>query len=268
MIIAVITGYFIELFLLVFIIFIHELGHACVAEFFQWRIKKINLLPFGGVVEMDEHGNRPLKEEFIVTIAGPVQNLWLFGLAFLLFQTSILPENIYFLFIQYNFMVLFFNLLPIWPLDGGKLAFIWLSRNKAFPMAHRMTIYFSFIGTFIFTLFTLLFMPQNVNAWLIIGFLLFSLYHERKQSRYVFIRFLLERYYGKKNNVSSLKPLIVKEDEMIIDVLERFQRGYKHPIIVNNDGKEKGSLDENELLHAYFTEKQITSRIGDLLYLY
>ena len=32
-------------------------------------------LPFGGVAEVDEHGNRPFREEFIVIISGPLQHL-------------------------------------------------------------------------------------------------------------------------------------------------------------------------------------------------
>lgn len=265
---AVATGHFIELSLLLLIIFVHEMGHAAAASFFSWRIKRISLLPFGGVAEMDEHGNRPLKEEVIVIISGPLQHIWMMGAAFLFYYLSWLPGEIFYLFIQYNLMVLIFNLLPVWPLDGGKLVFLWMSLRRAFPEAHRKTLIVSAAGLFGFMILTLLKSPVNLNIWVILAFLLFSLYHEWKQSRYVFIRFLLERYYGKNSDLRTLKPLVVKEEEMVIHVLEKFQRGCKHPIIIEKDGKEKGSLDENELLHAYFTEKILTAKIGDLLYVY
>ena len=83
MALAILTAHFIELSIFLFIVFIHELGHALAASFFSWRIKRISLLPFGGVAEMDEHGNRPLKEEAIVTLAGPLQHVWMMGLAFI-----------------------------------------------------------------------------------------------------------------------------------------------------------------------------------------
>ncbi|GAA2711349.1 stage IV sporulation intramembrane metalloprotease SpoIVFB [Aeromicrobium ponti] len=217
---------------------------------------------------MDEHGNRPLKEEIIVIISGPLQHIWMMGAALLFYHLTWMPEEIFQLFIQFNLMILIFNLLPVWPLDGGKLIFLWMSLYRAFPDAHQKTLLISAAGIMGFIIFTLLTSPVNLNIWVVLAFLLFSLYHEWKQSRFVFIRFLLERYYGKNSDFRTLKPLVVKEEELVIHVLERFQRGCKHPIIIEKDGKEKGSLDENELLHAYFAEKVLTAKIGDLLYVY
>lgn len=265
---AIMTAHFIELSLFLLIIFVHEMGHAAAATFFSWRIKRIALLPFGGVAEMDEHGNRPIKEEVIVILSGPLQHLWMMGLAFILFQFSVVSEGLYYLFIQYNLMILLFNFLPIWPLDGGKLIFLLMSHFFAFPKAHQKALFISVCCTIIFCIYILFTSPINLNIWVVIAFLLFSLYYEWKQERYVFIRFLLERYYGKNSDFRTLKPITVKDDELVIHVLEKFQRGYKHPIIIEKDGLETGSMDENELLHAFFSEKIATTRIGDLLYTY
>lgn len=266
--ISIATAHFLELCLLIGIIFVHEMGHAAAASFFSWRIKKITLLPFGGVAEMEEHGNRPLKEEAIVVLAGPLQHIWMVGLAYALFSFDLMSEDLFLLFFNYNIMIFIFNMFPVWPLDGGKLIFMFLSLKKSFPIAHRLTLLISFFSVGIFSVVTLLAAPQQINVWIIVGFLLFSLYHEWKQRRYIFMRFLLERYYGKKSDLQALKPIQANEQDLLIDVLEKFQRGCKHPIIVESDGKEKGMLDENELLHAYFSEKRLTDKISDLLFLY
>jgi stage IV sporulation protein FB len=110
--------------------------------------------------------------------------------------------------------------------------------------------------------------PFNLNVWIVITFLIISLYTEWKQQAFVFMRFLLERYYGKKETFHTLKSIEVDEEEYILDVLGEFQRGVKHLIVVHNEGKETGTLDENELLHAYFAEKQVNAKISDLLFLY
>jgi stage IV sporulation protein FB len=55
---------------------------------------------------------------------------------------------------------------------------------------------------------------------------------------------------------------------MLIQVLQRFQRGCKHPIIIEGRDNEKRMLDENEILHAYFTEKRVSDKIADLLFSY
>lgn len=264
--IAVATAHFTELLLLFIIIFIHEMGHAVAAAFFSWRIKRISLLPFGGVAEMDEHGNRPMKEEAIVILAGPLQHVWLITVAFILQQMSVVSAEFFQLFLKYNVMIALFNLLPIWPLDGGKLLFLLLSSNDTFLKAHQKTIVFSGLFILLFAIITLFVSPTHLNIWIVLSFLIVTLIKEWKHRRYVFLRFLLERYYGKKNGFSSLLPLKVDEKDTVLMVLEQFRKGYKHPVIVEKDGKEEGSLDENELLHACFAEKQMMGKVGDLLY--
>ena len=263
---AVATAHFIELMMVLLIIFVHEMGHGAAASFFSWRIKKIALLPFGGVAEMDEHGNRPLKEELIVVLAGPLQHVWMMALSYLLFIAGVFPEKWHLLFIEYNMMILLFNLIPIWPLDGGKLVFILLSMNNSFQEAHLRALYVSAGSLVIFSLILSLIAPLTLNVWVIIGFLAFSIYYEWKQRRFIFMRFLMERHYGKQLDLRELKPINATENEMVGHVLEKFQRGCKHPIIVKQqDGKEM-VMDENELLHAFFSEKLLSAKIGVLLY--
>jgi stage IV sporulation protein FB len=265
---AVATAHFMELCLLLLIIFVHEMGHAVAASFFSWRIKRISFLPFGGVAEIDEHGNRPLREEAIVTISGPLQHVWLIGGGYLLSEMNLISPELFDLFLQFNLMVLIFNLLPIWPLDGGKIVFLMFSLKHSFPNAHRQTLLVSIGSLIIFIAAVLTISPFNLNVWIVITFIIISLYTEWKQQPYVFMRFLLERYYGKKDTFHTLKSIEVDEDEYILDVLSEFQRGKKHLIVVHNDGKETGTLDENELLHAYFAEKQVNAKISDLLFFY
>ncbi len=266
--ISILTARFLELSILLALIFIHEMGHAVAATLFSWRIKSIALLPFGGMAEMDEHGNRPLYEEAIVILAGPLQHLWLMGGAFCFYEFNWISQEHYSLFLSYNLMVMLFNLLPIWPLDGGKLVFLLLSYIKSFPAAHRLTLIISVVCIVLFAILTIVLMPKNLNVWVILAFLLFSLYHEWKQHRFVFMRFLLERYYGKNSDLRLLRPIKVREEELVVQVLEQFCRGCKHPIIIEENGKEKGILDENEILHAVFAEKMVTAKIRDLLYTY
>ncbi|WP_214481461.1 M50 family metallopeptidase [Bacillus sp. SM2101] len=266
--IGIITGHVRELIMLFLIVFVHEMGHVLAAHFFSWRIKRIALLPFGGVAEVDEHGNRPIKQELIVILAGPLQHIWLLGVGYLLYTTSLLSEDSFQLFVNQNLVILSLNLLPIWPLDGGKLLFVILSLKQPFSNAHKRTLSCSFILILVMVVIFLIIYPFQLNLWMIIGFLAYSLIIEWRQRHYVFMRFLLERYYGKQDSVQQLKSIIVDDVEQIHHVLLKFQRGYKHSIIVQRGEKENASLDENELLHAYFSEKLVTQPIGDLLYEY
>src|SRR4051812_43852104 len=188
MALAIMTAHFFELTMFLIIVLIHELGHAFAASFYSWRIKKISLLPFGGVAEMDEHGNRPLKEETIVVLAGPLQHVWMVGLAYLLYSFQLLPEDLFHLFLNYNLMIFVFNLFPVWPLDGGKLVFLLLSLKDSFPRAHQLTLLISLFCLSLFSVLILLTAPMHLNVWVVIFFLFFSLYHEWKQRRHIFMR--------------------------------------------------------------------------------
>lgn len=135
--IGIFTARFKELLILFCIVFLHELGHAFAAAHYKWRIKQIQLLPFGGVAELEEHGNKPLKEELIVVIAGPIQHVWMVGLAYVLYTAGWVGEELYHFFVWNNLIILCFNLLPIWPLDGGKILLNVLSQHLPYLQAHE-----------------------------------------------------------------------------------------------------------------------------------
>lgn len=266
--ISVITANFKPLFFLMIIIFVHEMGHAISAHFFSWRIKTIMLLPFGGVAEVDEHGNRSLKEEFIVVLSGPLQHLWLQGIVFLLFSLHVMSPEDYHLFTFYNLTILLFNLLPIWPLDGGKLLFILFSNYWSYQKAHSHMLVTSLFFLLLYVSSVAIFSPTHLNMWIITTFLIYSIYHEHKNRMYSCLRFLMERYYGKQTTIHQIRPIVVEESELVFDVLLQFQRGCKHLIVVERDGRKVSEMDENELLHAYFADKLTDSKVGDLVYAY
>jgi len=107
-------------------IIFHEMSHSLVARRYDLPIKGITLFIFGGVAEMDDEPERP-KVEFLMAIAGPISSLLLgagFYLAFLLGGRSGWPQPIngvigYLSLI--NFFLAAFNLIPAFPLDGGRV---------------------------------------------------------------------------------------------------------------------------------------------------
>ena len=221
-VIGIFTARFKELLLLFCIVLIHELGHAFAAAHYNWRIKRIQLLPFGGVAELEEHGNKSLKEELVVVIAGPIQHVWMMLVGYMLFKAGWLNADLYYFFMWNNIIILAFNLLPIWN-------------------------------------------SNNIMMWVLLIFLAVSLYQEWKQRRYAFMRFLLERYYGNKRGIEKIAPIEVQTEDRLYTIFTKFRRGYKHSIIVRGKYKEHYTLDENELLYAYFTEKRTTSSVEELI---
>lgn len=266
--IGIITAHFQQLIMLFLIVLVHELGHAAAASFFSWRIKRIMLLPFGGVAEVEEHGNRSIREEMIVTISGPLTHLVLMIISYSLLSLSVISFEQHQQFMMQNMMILGFNLLPIWPLDGGKLLFLYFSRNLPFLQAFEKMLYASGILLGILLIGTAVLYLQHLHLWIVLGFLAFSIYMEWRHKQYVYLRFLLDRYYSKERNISKLKPLMAAAGDPIQDVLAQFQRGCKHVIVVKNKENESIHLDENELLHAYFSERRLEAPIEEVIPFY
>ncbi|GGM27366.1 stage IV sporulation protein FB [Paraliobacillus quinghaiensis] len=260
LILSILTGTFMEMFIIFSIVLIHELGHFLVATYYGWKIRKVMLWMFGGVMETDEHLSRTLKEETLVTIAGPFQHLVIFLLLLGIEQTSWLTPSLMNLALQYNATILLFNLLPVWPLDGGKLSFITLSKFLPFRKAHAIMITSSIFFIVIFALVLLGFSSFVLSTYLLFTFILWENRVEWKQRFYVFMRFLLKRHEVDQSKHKVL-PIIVEKDARLIDIFSKFRRQYRHDIFVKNDWR---VTHEANCLHAYFNLKQYRATINDV----
>jgi len=262
-IISVITGTFIDLSIILSIVFIHELGHFLMARHFKWRIRGIMLWVFGGVLDTDEHGNRSIKEEALVTVAGPFQHVIIHLLLFFLAFTPLVPENIMDTAIHYNSIILLFNLIPIWPLDGGKLLMLILSKYLPYKKAYETTIISSIILSIIFLILQLVFFPFTLSTMMIMLFLIMENWKDWKQRYFVFIRFLLNRYEG-SSHVAKVEPIKVPSDFKLMDVFSKFRREIKHSIYINFANSDRIVVDETDCLYSYFNDKQYNSQIGEV----
>jgi Zn-dependent protease len=115
---------------------LHELGHALMARHFGIPTLRITLSPIGGVAQLERMNDRPW-EEFWIALAGPAVNV---GIAFLLFWPLLLGgifsdllsrpgqfarfvdgHNLLLLLWLSNIMLVVFNMLPAFPMDGGRV---------------------------------------------------------------------------------------------------------------------------------------------------
>ncbi|WP_156291193.1 site-2 protease family protein [Oceanobacillus salinisoli] len=261
--ISFITGTFLELAIILTIVFIHELGHYVMARHFKWRINGIMLWVFGGVLDTDEHGNRPIKEEALVTIAGPFQHVIIHLLLFFLSFLTFIPSSMIETAIHYNSVILLFNLLPIWPLDGGKLLLLMLSKFLPYKKAHYSVIISSVLLSISFLILQIAVYSFTLSTMLIMIFLLMENRREWKQRYYVFMRFLLHRYEG-ASHASKIQPIRVSSDSTIMDVFSQFRRGRKHSIYITNSDRQRMVIDENDCLYSFFYKKQYNQPIGEV----
>lgn len=173
LVLSILTAQFQKVVEFMTIIFAHELGHVSVATFFGWNIKRILILPFGGMVEFQEKLNRPMYQEFLITLGGP-----LFQILLSFFWKS-----------SYHLPLLFFNLLPIYPLDGSKFLFLLLNFFTSYYHSYLLLFFCSS-----FTIFFLLLRDPNFFALLFFSYLLYQNVRMLGSVPELFLRFLFERY--------------------------------------------------------------------------
>lgn len=226
---TIITGLFKDFTYITLLIFIHEVGHLTGALIYKWKIKKIVILPFGGITIFNELLNKSLKEELIILLLGPIfQIIFYFIICFLNINTPMITN--------YHYALLFFNMLPIIPLDGSKILNIILNKIISFKKSHLVTIYISLITIILLGLEGI--KLKNLMLLVIIFFLLIKIIKEINEHKYLFNKFLYERYnYDLKFN----KTKIIKNLN-----LKKMQKGYKH-LFFN-----KRYYTEKEILRRYY----------------
>lgn len=151
---------------------LHEFGHAGAAAYFGIRTLDITLLPIGGVARLQSLPDKPWQE-LIIALAGPAVNFVIVGvlLPFVLLRhvlEGISPEGVAQLsFVEQllaaNLILALFNLLPAFPMDGGRvlrsLLAMRMGHLRATEIAARagrwMALFFGILGV-LYSQFTLI----------------------------------------------------------------------------------------------------------------
>ncbi len=165
----------IAMIILLLSVVVHEFGHALVARGFGVETREIIMTPFGGLALLDKSLDDP-RAEIYIALAGPAVNLVLVGMfAPLLFFTS---SNTLLFFISINLMLAFFNLLPAFPMDGGRVLRSVLAQKYGWRKGTLKALTVSRFFAFVFIIGGALYAPMLA----IIGiFLLLIVGQQRRQ---------------------------------------------------------------------------------------
>lgn len=220
--IALVSGYFKYMILVVIVIFVHEMGHIVVAKMLKRKILSIEILPFGGLVKMDSIVSSNIMEDLLIAVAG-IGSQTILGFVLLWFKCIGLCENHIFNIINtYNIAIIVFNMLPICPLDGYKINKCIWELGIPFKATFAVAIFISIVS-----LLAIIFYDYRVvlNNPFVFLFLLYSIIFEIVNRRFWLMRFYIERlnrdFYYPKVKISKIENMYKNKIHIIDGVDEK-----------------------------------------------
>lgn len=250
---------------------LHELGHALTAGKFNIGTRQITLLPIGGVASLEAMPEDP-REEFLVAVAGPVVNVVIALLLYLIVPmdsylnqdpemleetlSSINSANFLFYLFSANVMLVLFNLIPAFPMDGGRVFRALLSMKYDRVTATQMAARLGQGVAFFFFLVGLLYNPILI---LIAIFVYFG-----AQGENIMVQQLALLKDHKVKDAMMTDITTVQPDDTLNEVVDIILTGTERDFVVMDNRKVSGILYQSDLMEA-FKNKKAEAKVRDVM---
>lgn len=258
-------GNLLTVILLWLALLLHETAHLLFAELFGYRVQEFKLTPLGGCMVIDALMAVHPVAEFVIAFAGPFSNLLMAGGVLYLGLLGIKSpwlDN----WGQWNWLLGVVNLIPAAPLDGGRILHALL--KKIAPVEAGMIIVKAigrFIGGLILTNGVIRFWTGRPGILYILTgiFILYQVNNYQGPKMDSFWRMFEKR--KKTFNVkgyAALKPMLVKADTLIRDIIQRY--GGDELLIFLINGPEEIRLITEEKAWNLLIDKGYDATFKDL----
>jgi Zn-dependent protease/CBS domain-containing protein len=249
-------------------VLLHEFGHSLVAQRLGLEIHSITLLPIGGVSNLESLPEKP-SDELKITLAGPLVNVVLapifFGVGLLLGAAPRIPADLFtgigsvgqFLFYlgYLNVVLAVFNLIPAFPLDGGRILRALLATRLG---ALRATEVSSIVGQLFAVAFFLIgLLGGNILLALVAVFIFFGatgeaqMVRQREQTRGLRVSDVM----GTKPRTETVTPY-----HTFGQVLDSVIHGYQEDFpVVDENGELVGMITREEIMAAAHSPQRYSS---------
>ena len=241
------TGRVFSFIVFTLVALIHELGHSLAASDLGYKLNRVVLMPYGAIVS-GEQRLFSYKDEIKIALAGPIINL-LTGFLFAAVWWFI-PESYPYtdLAVFASLSIATINLLPCYPLDGGRVLLAFLSerlmRKTALTVVRTLGIILSaaLLGLFIYSIFV----GINISLLFFSSFMLFGNLFVKKDSDYVRIFSGMDMRAVQKGR-RVIRVAVAESSK--VKVLYKFISvdHLTEVLIIGDDGKTKNTLSAGKV---------------------
>jgi Zn-dependent protease len=246
-------------------VLLHEFGHALTARRYGIGTRDITLLPIGGVSRLERMPAEPLRE-LAVALAGPAVNV---GIAVALFiflvmtgqwtpldELALARGSLLERVMLANASLVFFNLLPAFPMDGGRAlrAFLalWMSYGRATQVAAAVGQGFALIFGFVGLLVNPLLVLIAVFVW----------FGASQEAAATLMKLSFSGIPASKAMLTDFQAL--REDDTLARAVDLILKGSQHDFPVLEDNRVTGLLTRKDLIAA-LSRHGSGYRVGDAM---
>jgi Zn-dependent protease len=235
---------------------LHELGHALSARRYGIPTRDITLLPIGGVARLERMPEDP-RQELVVALAGPAVNVVIALLLFVVLsltgsrepvesvvtETSIARGGFFERLMLVNIMLVVFNMLPAFPLDGGRVLRAGLAMRMDYARATRTA---ATIGQGMAVLFGIVGLMVNPFLLIIAFFVWFGASQESSHAQ---MKWVLDGATVRDAMLTDFR--VLRETDDLAQAVELLLAGSQQDFpVLGNDGGVVGVLTRSALLTA------------------
>jgi len=241
------------------VVLVHEFAHSYLAQKSGLRVKEVELFPFGGVARLEGMLEYSPALEIKVALAGPLSNFFLLYLGFLVHRYLNWQGPLYTLFKTVNLTLGLFNLLPAFPLDGGRIIRALLaSRIGLAEATYRTSLWGKYLGLClaIAGIIGLYLKVTDLNAFLVALFIFYTASKQEETNMYLFLRYLIRKNKEfNERQVLEVKKLVAYPNVSLKSLVFKFSPGKYHIVtVLTKEGKIRGELTEHQIIDALFTK--------------
>ncbi len=248
----------------------HELTHSVVAKSFGIKVDKITLLPIGGIANMKSFPQTP-KEEFMISISGPLFNIVLAAILYIPLKSILGLDvlmnpsiNSWSGAVAYAFWInpvlAGFNLLPAFPMDGGRIFRSLLAVKLSYKRATRIAAMFGHIFAVIFAFIALSMQPPNLILLLIALFIFQAASGEDSTAA---LKDKLDKV--KVGDVLADELYTLSSEATIQEVLNIALHSHQRDFpVLNSDGNIAGFLPHEKMVAA-IRDKELDRKVDNLM---
>ena len=263
-----IYSFILILFLFVFVLF-HELAHSVVARRYQIKVRKIVLYPIGGVSEIEEVPENP-SIEWKMAVAGPLTSFVLGAVLLAIYyllpvkiplfpaSSSITSSGNLLVDLGYlNLLLGAFNLIPAFPMDGGRVFRAFLAERMKFSDATKYASYFGRILGIGMVIFGIIF--PDYFLLVVVGVFVYIGASEEAEQTIVSTTLANVRVRDvMQSQIGSVRP-----DQTIAEAFEIMFKSRYHDALVEKDGIFQGIVIWSEIIKVA-PEQRINLRIEQM----